>query len=190
VKEDYYGSDDIPASTAVRIADLAMLSQLPDKLRPVYLNTTSAGPVARARKRDGVPLRVPPGYSEIVLDAKGKVLSVKHINSKNVKPLQWECWLRKPSKAKWVKLHDGGIIAGYDRKQDASAESAKEYGVWQKGAEYECWLQRKSAAAEVKLHTQDNSSGIIGVYFDNEGYEAAKKEKRADEPWQKWPGSF
>ena len=188
-KYDYYGGGNLPASTAVRIDDHGMLPKIPQELLPVYLNTKSAGPVARGRKKDGVPLREPPGYAEFVVESFGKVQSVAFKDSKKVKPLQWQCWLRKYTKAKWVKIYDGGIIAGYDRKFDASAESDIGYAVWQKGAEYECWIKRRSAAADVKLHTQKNNiRGIIGIYYDKEGYKTAKKEKSTDEPWQKWPG--
>jgi hypothetical protein len=79
--------------------------------------------MAKDWERDGVPLRLAPGYAEISLSSEGKVLSVEYVHSPNVKPLQWECWLRKPSKAKWAKLHDGGIIARYNYWKDADAES-------------------------------------------------------------------
>lgn len=188
-KYDYYGVGDLPASTAVRIDDHGMLPNIPQELLPVYLNTKSAGPVARARKKDGVPLREPPGYAEFVLEASGTVQSVEFKDSDKVKPLQWQCWLRKDTKAKWVKIYDGGIIAGYDRGYDASGESEFGYEAWQKGGEWECWIKRKSAAADVKLYVQKNNvRGIIGIYYDKEGCKAAKTEKCADKPWQTWPG--
>ncbi|MCK4790208.1 MAG: hypothetical protein KAV87_41095, partial [Desulfobacteraceae bacterium] len=176
------GGGYIPKGTAVRIADRGVLPIPAPELRPIFVNTIAAGPVSDDCPEKDNPIKTPPGYAEITLNSDGTVQSIEYKNS-NLKLLQWECWLRKPSKAKWVKLHDGGIIARYGSNPEAMRESEKNRSTWPKGGNYECWIKRRSKAKAVKLDKK--IGGIVGVYH-NEG--AARADKPVDEPWQKWPG--
>ena len=122
-------------------------------------------------------VKLPPGYTEIVISSDGAVKSVEYKKS-DIKLFHWECWLRKSSGAKWVKLSLGGIIAGYDSPELADKEKGADKP-WPKGKEFECWIRKTSKAKEVKFA----DGGIIGVY---ESEQDAKTEKEKDEPWQKW----
>lgn len=71
----------------------------------------------------------------------------------------YECWIKRQSRAKDVKLYGGGIIGVYNNKSDAEAEKEDDE-VWEKGGNWECWIRRESGAKRVKLH----EGGVIGVF--------------------------
>jgi len=178
------GGNQVPPGTAIRIGDPKVFPLRTAIIRPLYVNTTSAGPAGDSRPVSTRSSKIPPGYSEVVLESDGTITSVEHKYS-SLKLAHWECWIRRMSKANYVKLHKGGIIGGYDRREDATAESGadqpwflgdREYETY---ADYECWVRKSSAAKAVKLY----DGGIIGIY---ESEDDAKAEKGQDEPWQKW----
>lgn len=71
----------------------------------------------------------------------------------------YECWVKRQSRAKRVKLYGGGIIGVYDNKGDAEAEKEDDQ-IWEEEGNWKCWIRRKSGAKRVKLHER----GVIGAF--------------------------
>jgi len=146
---------------------------------PLYHNVTSIGPVGYERNSK-ISHPIPPGFAEIAVDTNGTIPRKWEYHYANIPLFEWNwgCWIRKVSKACWVKLHNNGIVAGFDRKEDAEVEKGTD-SVWpsQSGyADWECWLRKSSKANKVFLH----GGGIVGVYrFKND----ADIEKEKDEVW-------
>ncbi len=103
----------------------------------------------------------------------------------------WECWLRKTSKAKSVRIVDyddlatgttyRGIKALYSLEAHAKLEAEAGSGApTSSGSDWECWLRKNSFAVDVRVQ----SSGIVGAYVTMEAAETAK-EANTEPAWPK-----
>ncbi len=92
---------------------------------------------------------------------------------------EWECWLKKPSRAVDVKLYSGGIIGVFQTQEEAEAEKGVDRA-WEKAGRWECWLKKSTQAIRVKLY----SGGIIGV-FKTKAQAQTEKEPGSGKVWGK-----
>lgn len=127
----------------------------------------STMPAIQAKLEAGTPLTL--------VDAKSCIL---HIELTEVTTtIIWECWIRKPSRAIRVKLHDSGIIGVFNTQAEADAEKDSDVS-WLRECVWECWIKSRSNAIQVKVY----NSGIIGVFNSRD---EAESEKETGYAWPK-----
>jgi len=84
--------------------------------------------------------------------------------------VEWECWLRKPSRATYAKIYAGGVIGVYHSQFDADLEKETDVS-WRQPWGWECWVRKTTRAIRVGVY----NSGIIAVYDEQVAAETEKQ---------------